>query len=234
MVKRLRTRHWPRQYSTPSWPAAYNLACAYATICAYYIPYLEDNQVRDDAELKCLVRKVVTSLEFAITNPECEMDRPSEWIDNDPDFDCLRKRCDQFPEFKNFLDAQRRRDYPSSTTAIEHVMAVEKTAGRVPQDVRPTGAPYDISSPPRKIAIKAFNRSASGGVLALEESQVAEARRDPANYYLYVVDHVADPAPTAVRIIHGDLLTTILDRTPPKVSYCATFRTGEYDIITPP
>ena len=39
-----------------------------------------------------LVGKVVTSLEFAITNPECEMERPSDWIDNDPDFACLRSR----------------------------------------------------------------------------------------------------------------------------------------------
>jgi hypothetical protein len=64
-------------------------------------------------------------------------------------------------------------------------------------------------------------------------SQVAEARRDPANYYLYVVDHVADPSRISVRIIHGDLLTTILNRTPPTISYWATFRTSEYDSLTP-
>jgi hypothetical protein len=118
MVKRLRTRRWPWQYRTVSWPAAYNLACVYAAICAYYIGQLEDNQAQDDAELKCLVGKVVTGLEFAINNPECEMERPSEWIDNDPDFDCLRSRGHQFPEFKNFLDTQKRRDYPSSTAAV--------------------------------------------------------------------------------------------------------------------
>ena len=33
MVKRLRTRRWPGQYSTRSWQAAYNLACVYAAIC---------------------------------------------------------------------------------------------------------------------------------------------------------------------------------------------------------
>jgi hypothetical protein len=123
MVKRLRTRRRPRQYSTPSWPAAYNLACVYAAICAHP-NQLEacmrkpgDKQAQDDAELQTtLVGKVVTSLEFAITNPECEMERPSEWIDNDPDFAWLRSRGDQFPKFKNFLDTQKRRDYPPSMT----------------------------------------------------------------------------------------------------------------------
>ena len=92
-----------------------------------------------------------------------------------------------------------------------------------------------MTSPARpcKIEIKAFSRSARG-VLALEESQVAEARRDPANYYLYVAGHVADPAQIAVRIIHGDLLTGILDRTPPTISHRATLRTGECDSLTSP
>jgi hypothetical protein len=34
-------------------------------------------------ELDPLVRKVIGSLEFALCNPECEMERPSEWIDHD-------------------------------------------------------------------------------------------------------------------------------------------------------
>ena len=110
MVKRRRIRRWPRQYSTPSWPAAYNLACVYAAIYAHLNHEPKDNPAKDDPELKCFVEKVVTSLEFAITNPECEMERPWEWIDNDPDFGCLKK----FPEFCRFLDAQKQRDYPES------------------------------------------------------------------------------------------------------------------------
>ena len=113
-------------------------------------------------------------------------------------------------------------------------MAAGRAAGRLPEDVRRAGKPYDISSPPRKIEIKAFSQSARGQALALEQSQVAEARRDPANYYLYVVDHVADPLQTAVRIVHGDLLTAIHDRTPPTTTYWATLRTSEYDSLTPP
>ena len=34
MTKSLRTRRWPRPYSTRSWQAAYNLACAYAAVAA--------------------------------------------------------------------------------------------------------------------------------------------------------------------------------------------------------
>jgi hypothetical protein len=98
---RLRTRLRPWQCSTPSWPAAYNLACAYAALAA-----------REDAnpQLDLLVRKVVGSLEFAVCNPQCEMERPSEWIGNDPDFSGLsggRNDC-----FMEFLDDQWIRDYP--------------------------------------------------------------------------------------------------------------------------
>jgi hypothetical protein len=82
----------------------------YAAIYAHLNHQPKDNPAKDDPELKCFVEKVVTSLEFAITNPECEMERPWEWIDNDPDFGCLKK----FPEFCRFLDAQKQRDYPES------------------------------------------------------------------------------------------------------------------------
>ena len=128
MDKRLRTRRWPWQYSTPSWPAAYNLACVYAAIYAYRNHQLkacmrepENKQAKYKAdqirELRYLMGKVVTSLEFAINNPECEMDRPSEWIKSDPDLGCLRSRDGEFPEdFKKFLDMQEQRDYPPSTT----------------------------------------------------------------------------------------------------------------------
>ena len=130
MVKRRRTRLWPRQYSTPSWPAAYNLACVYAAICEDHNRQLEafmrdpeDKRKADKTrhELECFVGKVVTSLEFAITNPDCEMERPWEWIDNDPDFGCLHPPDDHAPddpffEFRSFLAAQKRRDYPPSTT----------------------------------------------------------------------------------------------------------------------
>jgi hypothetical protein len=101
ITTRLRTRRWRWQGCTPSWPAAYNLACAYAALAA-------DPGAK--TEVDPLVTKVVRSLEFAVCNPECEMERPSEWIDNDPDFSWLCRR--EHEHFTAFLGDQRKRDYP--------------------------------------------------------------------------------------------------------------------------
>ena len=83
---RPRTRLRPRQCSTPSWPAAYNLACAYAALAAC---------ANEDPQLDLLVSKVVGSLEFAVCNPECSR--------------LSGGRNDRFMEF---LDDQWKRDYP--------------------------------------------------------------------------------------------------------------------------
>jgi hypothetical protein len=115
--------------------------------------------------------------------------------------------------------------------AIEFVMDLERRAGRIPADVHLTGAPYDVSSPPRKIEVKAFGGSARGAPVPLEERQVQAAREDPANFYLYVVDNVAcaDEGLMCARVIHGDALQEMLTRTKPQVTYWPTFRVSEYD-----
>jgi transcriptional regulator with XRE-family HTH domain len=108
ITTRLRTRRLPWQYSTPSWPAAYNLACAYAALAAHPDAKTQlDPLVSKDAktQLNLLVSKVARSLEFAICNPECEMERPSEWIGNDPDFRRLSGGGNR--QFMAFLRAQR-------------------------------------------------------------------------------------------------------------------------------
>jgi hypothetical protein len=100
--KRDRTRWLPWQPRTPSWEAAYNTACAYAAL---------------DLDPKFLVYlglKVVTSLERAINNPDCEMQRPSDWISHDPDFLWLQSSSSK--EFENFLDAQKKKDYLVTAT----------------------------------------------------------------------------------------------------------------------
>ena len=58
-----------------------------------------------------------------------------------------------------------------------------------------------------------------------------EARQDPANYYLYVVDNVAraNEDLMRVRVVHGPALKNMIDRTKPQVTYWPTFRAGEYD-----
>lgn len=60
---------------------------------------------------------MVRSLEFAVCNPECEMERPSEWISHDPDFDWLRRAGNE--RFMAFLDKQRKRDYPADDQSTE-------------------------------------------------------------------------------------------------------------------
>jgi hypothetical protein len=89
-----RIRWLPAQRRTASWQAAYTTACLFAALAREH--------------------EVVISLERAINNPDSELDRPSDWISNDPDFTLLRSPEHCFPEFKKFLDAQERKDYPEA------------------------------------------------------------------------------------------------------------------------
>ena len=115
--------------------------------------------------------------------------------------------------------------------AIEHVLELERKAGREPVDVHLQGFPYDVSSPPRKIEVKAFGGSARGAPVPLEDRQVKAAREDPENFYVYVVDNVAagQQAQIAVRVLHGPVLRAMLDRAAPHVTYWPTLRTTDYD-----
>jgi hypothetical protein len=64
-----------------------------------------------------------------------------------------------------------------------------------------------------------------------EDRQVKAARADPENFFVYVVDNVAraDEGRMRVRVIHGDVLAEILDRSKPVLTYWPTPRVGEYD-----
>ena len=122
------------RYSTPSWPAAYNLACVFAAIYADRNHQPETG--RNENELQCLVEKVVTSLEFAINNPECEMERPSEWIDSDPDFGCLRSFS---TDFSDFLADLKQRDYPPVSTTQHYAVAVQASPQNNPATTQTAG-----------------------------------------------------------------------------------------------
>ena len=117
--------------------------------------------------------------------------------------------------------------------AIEYVMGLERQASRQPEDVHLQGFPYDISSPPRKIEVKASGGSARGAPIPLEDRQVKAAREDPQNFYVYVVDNItaADQAKIAVRVLHGPVLRAMLDRAVPHITYWPTLRTCDYDQI---
>ena len=106
--KRIRTRWLPWQSRTPSWEAAYNTACAYAALN--------------------LDHRVIISLQHAINNPDCEMQRPWDWISHDPDFSCLKSS----DTFNDFLDAQERQDYPVAVHCPVNADGVGHAAGRGP------------------------------------------------------------------------------------------------------
>nr|WSY53574.1 DUF3883 domain-containing protein [Streptomyces sp. NBC_00886] len=115
--------------------------------------------------------------------------------------------------------------------AITHVMALERAAGRDPRDVHTSGLPHDVESLPRLIEVKAFSRSARSATLPLERRQVDAAMADPEHYYLYVVDNLAgvDGAGVGVRILHGEVLRTMIERSQPQITYWPTFQAAEYD-----
>ncbi|MEU6066789.1 MULTISPECIES: DUF3883 domain-containing protein [Streptomyces] len=115
--------------------------------------------------------------------------------------------------------------------AITRVMALERAAGRDPKDVRTSGLPYDVDSPPRMIEVKAFSRSARSEALPLEQRQVTAAKAAPEHYYLYVVDNLAglDGAAVAVRVLHGEALLAMIERSKPQITYWPTFKAAEYD-----
>jgi hypothetical protein len=116
LTRSMRTRRLPRQCSTRSWQAAYNLACAYAAIVHARQGELQGAADVIKTDLEELVGLVVTSLEFALSTPECELERPSEWIAVDPDFASLRFSHDEASKaFRDFLTAQRQRDYPAGS-----------------------------------------------------------------------------------------------------------------------
>ncbi|QOV37280.1 DUF3883 domain-containing protein [Streptomyces ferrugineus] len=114
---------------------------------------------------------------------------------------------------------------------ITHVMALERAAGRDPKDVRTSGLPYDVESSPRMIEVKAFSRCARSEVLPLEHRQVEAAKANPERFYLYVVDNLAsiDGAAVGVRILYGEVLRAMIERSQPQITYWPTFRAAEYD-----
>jgi hypothetical protein len=135
VTRSLGTRHWLRPYRTRSWQAGYNLACAYAAV-AQALPPAADAEQADarKSELRTLTDRIVSCFWFTVCNPECEMERPWDWIFNDPDFIFMHlsdtKDGDQtakdekaeekeaadakaFAAFREFLVQQEQRDYPS-------------------------------------------------------------------------------------------------------------------------
>jgi hypothetical protein len=114
--------------------------------------------------------------------------------------------------------------------AVAWVMDLEKAAGRHAVDMRRTGAPADVASPPRSIEVKAYGQSARGRDLWLEPSQVEAAERD-AHYYVYVVENVrqGNPDHFQLRVLGGAELKSLLKRRREQRYYIVPWPVGVYD-----
>jgi hypothetical protein len=100
-----RARWLPWQARTASWQAAYNTACLYAV--------LAQQGLADEDQ-------VVASLRRVVLNRDSGMERPHDWISNDPDFASLLRQDSPFTKVRAFLEAQERRDYPMKQTFHVH------------------------------------------------------------------------------------------------------------------
>jgi hypothetical protein len=99
-----RIRRLPWQRCTASWQAAYNTACLYAALA----------DVAPASARNVLETWVIASLRRAMDNPESELERSSDWIDNDPDFNFMKMHRGYFPTFANFREDLRLQDYPAA------------------------------------------------------------------------------------------------------------------------
>jgi hypothetical protein len=100
-----RARWLPWQARTASWQAAYNTACLYAVLA-------RQGLAGED--------QVVASLRRVVLNRDSGMERPHDWISNDPDFAPLLRQDSPYKKVRAFLEAQERRDYPMKQTFHVH------------------------------------------------------------------------------------------------------------------
>ena len=115
--------------------------------------------------------------------------------------------------------------------AIAFVIDYERRQGRVPVDTRKVPqAVADIDSPPHTIEVKAAGGSARGQDIWLEPRQYDAAISDP-NFYVYVVDNVAqaDPGQFRLHMLGGDRLARLLTKAKAQSYYLVPWPVGDYD-----
>jgi hypothetical protein len=118
------------------------------------------------------------------------------------------------------------------TAAIEWVIELERQAGRQASDRRTVrDFPGDIESPPRIIEVKAVGGDARGADLPLEVAQVERGRTDH-NFYLYLVDRIAqgDPANFRLKVFGGEQLAPRLARARERRFYELPVPVAEFDL----
>lgn len=97
-----RVRWLPWQARTASWQAAYNTAC----LCAVLV----QQGLADEGQ-------VIVSLRRVVSNRDSGLERPHDWISNDPDFAPLLREGSPYPRVRAFREALERRDYPAKQTS---------------------------------------------------------------------------------------------------------------------
>lgn len=120
--------------------------------------------------------------------------------------------------------------------AIHWIERLERDAGRAPVDRRREPAfPGDIESPPRIIEVKAVGRDARGADLPLEVVQVERGRADT-DFYLYVVDQIAqgDPSNFRLKVFGGEQLARLLGRARERRFYELPVPVAEWDAAPGP
>jgi hypothetical protein len=97
-------RWLPWQARTASWQAAYNAACLYAVL-------LQQGLAGEE--------QVIASLRRVVNNRDSGLERPHDWISNDPDFAPLLREDSPYSKVRTFREALERRDYPAKQTTEE-------------------------------------------------------------------------------------------------------------------
>lgn len=113
-------RAW--RYGKVPWQALYNAACLHA-LPAPGVPLPASG-----------VRAAVELLRLAITHPDCELDRPTEWLSSDPDLRLLHAHG----EFRHLIREQASRDFTSA--------ADNSVAGDWLRELLPTTSPLPAAT----------------------------------------------------------------------------------------
>jgi hypothetical protein len=123
-------------YGKLPWQAVYNAACLYAmTTPPAHNP--SPSAAKD----------AVTLLRLAVTDPACELDRPSEWIGADPSLATLRGMpvFDAFVRERAQLDFEPAKSHPPNPSWFEALLPVS------PPAASPSAAPPPAAHPPAEV-----------------------------------------------------------------------------------
>jgi hypothetical protein len=202
-----RTRRVPWQHSTPSWQAAYSAACLYSALAyntALEGKYDEEGKFDENETqrtINTMTRQVIASLKRAINDRHCEMGRPSDWIERDPDFSFIRSTG----SFKTFFNELKESDYPEvSPVPAEYHYLMAKGADKTKDRAEVRRHLRDLAHAARRrrvyrnsavtIGKAALIAERIGDTTIALELHVAAQRADPTDWNVtqHFVDFIID------------------------------------------